>query len=287
VVPAGSFTMGSTLSEALGGNESPPHLVTFAQPFAVGKFAVTFDEWDACAADGGCNGYRPADEDWGRGRRPVINVSWGDAKAYLAWISRKTGKTYRLLSEAEREYVTRAGTTTPYWWGTSISTDQANYNGTYPNGKGPGQFRRQTVPVDSFAPNPFGLYQVHGNVWEWVQDCDHAGYDGAPTDGSAWTSGNGSAWTGGACIRRVLRGGSGPIPRSSCAPPPDGARAPPIATKAVRAFGVFASPERSARRPARSPRHERWWSLRFHRSARARSSRWTASRNATPAPRWS
>ena len=199
VVPAGSFTMGSTVSEAPGGNESPPHMVTFAQPFAVGKFAVTFDEWDACVADGGCGGYRPADQGWGRGRRPVVNVSWADARTYLAWISHKTGKTYRLLSEAEREYVTRAGTTTPYWWGTSISTDQANFDGTYPGGKGSGQLRRQTVPVDSFAPNPFGLYQVHGNVWEWVEDCDHASYDGAPADGSAWTAGE--------CIRRVLRGG--------------------------------------------------------------------------------
>ena len=130
VVPAGSFMMGSPASEEdRSPHEGPQHRVTFRPAFAVGKFAVTFDEWDACVADGGCNGYRPKDEGWGRGKRPVINVSWNDAKAYVAWLSRKTGKTYRLLSEAEREYVTRAGTTTPFWWGSSISTSQANYDG--------------------------------------------------------------------------------------------------------------------------------------------------------------
>ena len=149
---------------------------------------MTFDEWDACVADGGCNGYQPSDEGWGRGRRPVINVSWDDAKAYVAWLSNKTGKTYRLLSEAEREYVTRAGTTTPFWWGSSISTSQANYDGTNTYGSGvKGEFRHETLPVDSFQPNPWGLYQVHGNVWEWVEDCYHESYAGAPSDGSAWT----------------------------------------------------------------------------------------------------
>src|SRR5437763_1635434 len=125
VVPAGSFTRGSPTSEpGHSADEGPQHTVAIAQPFAVGRFAVTFDEWDACAADGGCNGYKPSDEGWGRGQRPVINVSWDDAKEYAAWLSRKTGRTYRLLSEAEREYVTRAGTTTPFWWGSSISASQ-------------------------------------------------------------------------------------------------------------------------------------------------------------------
>ncbi len=131
VVPAGSFTMGAPANEE--GNapdEFPQHMVTFARQFAVGRFALTFDEWEACAADGGCNGYRPADQGWGRGRRPVINVSWDDARSYVAWLSRKTDRTYRLLSEAEREYVLRAGTTTPFWWGGSIATSQANYDGT-------------------------------------------------------------------------------------------------------------------------------------------------------------
>jgi len=202
VVPAGSFIMGSPADETnRETSEGPQHQVTFARQFAVGRFAVTFEEWDACVADGGCNGYRPKDEGWGRGRRPAINVSWDDAKAYVAWLSKKTGKTYRLLSEAEREYVTRAGTTTPFWWGTSIATSQANYDGAGTYGGGPkGEVRHRTVPVDSFLPNPWGLYQVHGNVSEWVEDCWHESYDGAPSNGSSWTSGN--------CIRRVTRGGS-------------------------------------------------------------------------------
>ena len=130
VVPAGRFTMGSLANEeGRNSDEGPQHQVTFSQSFAFGRFAVTFDEWDACVADGGCNGYKPSDQGWGRGRRPVINVSWDDAKAYVAWLSRRAGKTYRLLSEAEREYVTRAGTTTPFWWGSMIDPNQANYDG--------------------------------------------------------------------------------------------------------------------------------------------------------------
>jgi len=137
VVPAGAFTMGSPASEQGRSNvEGPQRNVTFGNPFAVGKFTLTFDEWDACVADGGCNGYRPDDQGWGRGRQPVINVSSDDAKAYVAWLAKKTGKSYRLLSEAEREYVTRAGTTTPFWWGSSISTSQANYNGNFTYGNG-------------------------------------------------------------------------------------------------------------------------------------------------------
>jgi formylglycine-generating enzyme required for sulfatase activity len=202
VVPAGSFTMGSPESEKERyKDEGPQHRVTFDRQFAAGKFSVTFEEWDACVADGGCNGYRPPDE-WGHGRQPVIWVSWDNAKAYVAWLSRKTGKAYRLLSEAEREYLTRAGTTTPFWWGSSISTRQANYNGhyTYGGGGAEGESRQRTVAVDSFQPNPWSLYQVHGNVWEWTEDCYHENYNGAPTEGSAWTAGD--------CSRRVVRGGA-------------------------------------------------------------------------------
>jgi formylglycine-generating enzyme required for sulfatase activity len=189
VIPAGRFTMGSPASEQVRfDNEGPQHEVRIGAPFAVAKLTVTFDEWDACVSDGGCGGYRPDDNSWGRKRRPVIYVSWDDAKAYLAWLSHKTGKPYRLLTEAEREYVTRAGTTTPYWWGTSISKGQANYRS------------KKTVPADSFEVNPFGLYNVHGNVWEWQEDCFHDTYAGAPNDGSAWTSGS--------CEYRVLRGGA-------------------------------------------------------------------------------
>jgi formylglycine-generating enzyme required for sulfatase activity len=122
-------------------------------------------------------------------------VNWEDAKAFVEWLSRKTGKPYRLLTEAEREYVARAGTTTPYWWGSTISTSQANYDGTFED-----RWRKTTVSVRSFKANPWGLYNVHGNVWEWVEDCWHDSYQGAPNDGSAWTTGD--------CVRRVLRGGS-------------------------------------------------------------------------------
>jgi formylglycine-generating enzyme required for sulfatase activity len=198
VVPAGSFTMGSPQSEkGRTYYEGPQHRVTFSQPFAVGKYAVTFDEWDACVADGGCNGYKPSDVDWGRGKRPVVNVSWNDAQAYISWLKRKTGRDYHLLSEAQREYVTRAGTTTPFWWGATILADKANYTD---DGEVKSRYRYQTAPVDAFQPNPWGLYQVHGNVYEWTEDCWKDNYSSAPTDGSAWTSED--------CTSRVVRGGS-------------------------------------------------------------------------------
>jgi formylglycine-generating enzyme required for sulfatase activity len=202
VVPAGSFTMGSPPSETgRYDDEGPQHRVTIAKAFAVGKFEVTFAEWDACVAGGGCDGYRPGDQGWGRGRRPVINVSWKDAKAYVGWLSRKTGKRYRLLTEAEWEYAARAGTTTPFHFGATISTGQANYDGNYVYGSGrKGEYRQRTIPVGGFASNRFGLHDVHGNVREWTEDCWNKSYSGAPSNGSAWTSGE--------CARRVLRGGS-------------------------------------------------------------------------------
>ena len=222
VVPAGSFTMGSPESERVPivaawqsygitpgtlttgvalSSEGPQHKVVIAQPIAVGRFAVTFEEWDACVDDRGCNGYRPADQDWGRGSRPVINVNWNDAKAYVAWLSQKTGKKYRLLSEAEWEYIARAGTTTSFWWGSSFSTSQANYNGTHTYGGEPtGEDRQKTLPVESFSPNPWGFYQVAGNSYDWIEDCFHDDYYGAPVDGSAWLTEN--------CKGHVVRGGS-------------------------------------------------------------------------------
>ena len=196
VVPSGSFLMGSPLvGRRYDRNESPVHPVTIGYRLAVGVNEVTFDEWDACVSDGGCGGYRPDDEGWGRGRRPVINVSWLDAQAYVAWLSRRTGKGYRLLSESEWEYVARAGTTTAYWWGDYICRNRASCDVC-----GSRRDLAQTVPVGSFSANPFGLHDVHGNVHEWVEDCWNWSYDGAPADGSAWESGN--------CGRRVLRGGS-------------------------------------------------------------------------------
>jgi formylglycine-generating enzyme required for sulfatase activity len=173
VVPKGRFMMGSPPDEPQRqSNEGPQHKVTFRQPFAVGKYAVTFAEWDACVDDGGCGGYKPRDQGWGRGRRPVIFVSWEDAQAYVKWLSTKTGKNYRLLSEAEWEYMARAGTNTQFWWGTTITSEQANYDGQFKYaGSGKGLNRRQTVEVDNFQPNQWGFFQVHGNVWEWTKDC--------------------------------------------------------------------------------------------------------------------
>ena len=196
VVPAGSFMMGAPRSEeGRKDSEGPVHRVTIPEPFAVGRYEVTFREWDACVSGGGCS-HRPDDEGWGRGNRPVVRVSWEDAKEYVAWLSRKTGERYRLLSDSEWEYVARAGTTGPFHFGSTISTDQANYIGDFE-----GVYRGQTVPVGSFPANEFGLHDVHGNVGEWVEDCWHDNYIGAPSDGSAWIS-------GGDCAYRVLRGGS-------------------------------------------------------------------------------
>jgi formylglycine-generating enzyme required for sulfatase activity len=200
-VPGGSFTMGSpAIEEGHSPSEEPQHTVRIRAPLAVGKYAVTFSEWDACASAGGCNGYKPNDEGWGRGDRPVINVSWNDATAYTAWLTKKTGFGYRLLSEAEREYATRAGTAGPFWFGSVITPETANYNANFPYGGPRGEYRRKTVPVNAFSPNEWGLYQVHGNVWEWTEDCWHENYSGAPTDGSAWTAGD--------CVYRVIRGGA-------------------------------------------------------------------------------
>jgi formylglycine-generating enzyme required for sulfatase activity len=200
VIPAGEFTMGSPESEPFRGAETQ-HRVTIAAPFAVSKFAITFGEWDACVKDGGCGGYRPDDQHWGRGKRPVIDISWENAKAYVNWLSRKTGKPYRLLSEAEWEYAARAGTTTAYSTGGTISPRQANYDGSG-DGSGPSDVNRQkTIRVGSFPANGFGLHDMHGNVSEWVEDCWHDDYTAmTPTDGSAWLEEN--------CTGRVLRGGS-------------------------------------------------------------------------------
>ena len=202
VMPAGSFEMGSPSHE--GGrfdNEGPLHRVTISEPFAVGVHEVTFREWDACHRAGGCS-RNPGDNGWGRGNRPVINVSWEDAREYLRWLSGKTGEDYRLLSESEWEYAARAGTTGPFHYGSTISPAQASYNGNHTYGSGrKGRYRGRTVPVGSFSPNAFGLHDAHGNVWEWVEDCWHASYAGAPSDGRVWTS-------GGDCGTRVLRGGS-------------------------------------------------------------------------------
>ena len=201
VIPAGSFTMGSPADEPGRDTDEGPQHEVHVPSFAVGRYAVTFAEWEACVAAGGCGGYQPKDAGWGRGRRPVIRVSWEDAQAYVQWLSRETGQGYRLLSESEWEYAARAGTTTPFHTGPTITTAQANFdgNGTY-NGSLKGEYRGKTVEVGRFPANGFGLHDMHGNVWEWVEDCWHDNYSGAPEDGSTWTSGK--------CEYRVLRGGS-------------------------------------------------------------------------------
>ena len=198
VIPAGDFTMGSPPEEQNAENQ---HRVTLASPFAVSKFEITFDDWEACVSGGGCGGYLSSDNGWGRGKRPVIHMSWVNATDYVKWLSAKTGKTYSLLSEAEWEYAARAGTTTRYSFGAEIKPDQANFDGSN-DGSGPSDLNRQkTLPVGSFSPNAFGLYDMHGNVAEWVDDCWHDQYTAAaPTDGSAWLTGN--------CTGRILRGGS-------------------------------------------------------------------------------
>ena len=201
MVPAGEFTMGSPASEPeRNDDESPQRQVAIAHAFAVGKFEVTFEEWDACVAAGDCK-HNPADRGWGRGLQPVTNLSWDDAtKEYLPWLSRKTGKPYRLLTEAEWEYAARgmknASTVhTTYFWGNDIGKNRANCDGC-----GSRWDRKQTAPVGSFAANAFGLHDMHGNVWEWVQDCYKDTYAGAPTDGRATAD-------AASCLR-VLRGGS-------------------------------------------------------------------------------
>ncbi len=170
--------------------------MTIPQAFAVSKYEVTFEDWDRCVAGGGCGGYAPDDEGWGRGRQPVVNVSWEHAQEYVAWLSEQTGQTYRLPSEAEWEYVARAGSSSQYSWGNDIGIGLASCDGCG------GQWDSwQTAPVGSFEANAFGVHDMHGNVWEWVQDCWNNNYSGAQSDGSSWLSGN-------CTTERVLRGGS-------------------------------------------------------------------------------
>ena len=194
VIPAGSFIMGSPASEiGRQPDEGPQHRVTITRPFAASKFDLTFDQWDACVAYGACEAV--SDAAWGRGERPVIFVTWDGAQQYLAWLSKITGKRYRLLTELEYEYATRAGVLTAFPWGDEIGRNRANCDGC-----GSEFDDRQTAPVGSFAANGLVLYDTVGNVFKWTEDCYHDNYSGAPTDGSAWTTGD--------CSRRVARGGS-------------------------------------------------------------------------------
>jgi formylglycine-generating enzyme required for sulfatase activity len=198
-IPAGSFQMGRK-----GDTTSiPVHPVTFAHSFSLAATETTFREWDACVADGGCD-YRPADQGWGRDAQPVINVSWKDAQVYIVWLSRRMGKVCRLPSEAEWEYAARAGTETEYALPAPNGSDDIKRKnlancvncGSEWDGK-------QPAPVGRFPANAWGLRDMHGNVWEWVEDCSHESYESAPDDGRAWREEG-----GGICSMRALRGGS-------------------------------------------------------------------------------
>ena len=213
VIPVGSFRMGCTGSylgwaceedhrgrfTSIKHDELPVHDVRFRSTFALSRFEITVAEWEACVSAGGCNGYRPEDPGFHRGnvrgRSPVVNVNWDDAQAYVRWLSEQTGHEYRLPSEAEWEYAARAGTTTIFPWGDEVGIGQANCEG---DACGDGWMH--TAPVGSFPPNPFGVYDMQGNVFEWVEDCWNDNYNGAPTDGTAWLSGD--------CTQSVWRGGS-------------------------------------------------------------------------------
>ena len=192
VIPTGSFRMGCVSGKNCRSNEDPVHEVRIAS-FEMSKYEVTFEEYDAFTDATGRE--RANDWGWGRGRRPVINVSLRDAVAYTRWLSSQTGKRYRLPSEAEWEYAARAGTETQYSWGNGLGFNLANCEvcGSQWDGE-------KTAPVGSFEANGWGLYDMHGNVQEWVMDCLNESYKGAPTDGSAWTSGG--------CYERIARGGA-------------------------------------------------------------------------------
>ena len=208
VIPAGRFMMGS-VSVDRNDNEQPVHEVVIARPFTLSKYEITFEDYDRFTYPNKVN-----DEGWGRGRRPVINVSWDDATEYAAWLSEQTGKRYRLPTEAEWEYAARAGSTTKYHFGNSesklcrygnhadksLGLSQSNIPSFWNNMSCSDSVGVGTAAVGSYQPNVFGLYDMHGNVYEWVQDCRNDSYAGAPGDGSAWTSG--------ICRERVIRSGS-------------------------------------------------------------------------------
>lgn len=202
-IPAGAFTMGAAEGEhwADEREEYPRHDVTIGA-FAMGVTEVSTAQWTACLTDGGCGGYRPDGfEEW-EASRPVTFISLDDAQLYIDWLNGQVeGEPYRLPSEAEWEYAARGGTIGTFWTGRGVSAEHANFDGRRAYGSAlPSRYRRELVPVGSLPANPFGLREILGNVWEWCQDCWNVGYEGAPTDGSAWMYGD--------CEEAVLRGGA-------------------------------------------------------------------------------
>ncbi len=208
VVPAGQFTMGTNGEDGREDDEVPARVVTIAQPFALGKYEVTFDEWDACVAAKACD--KNADEAWGRGRRPAININYAQANAYVKWLSATTGKEYSLPSEAQWEYAAQAGASLGTPWGNdkARACEFASLYDTMTKAKLLFDWAAfpcvdgftETAPVGTFAANAFGLHDMLGNVWEWVADCYRPNYTNAPTEGSAVTAET--------CIKRLSRGGS-------------------------------------------------------------------------------
>jgi formylglycine-generating enzyme required for sulfatase activity len=190
-LPGGEFTMGERQA-GLGAGNSPAHPVQ-VPPLLISRTEVSFGEYDRFARASGRS--LPADQNWGRGRQPVVNVNWDDAVAYTRWLSQQTGRTYRLPSEAEWEYAARGGSDDWHWWGYALGQGNAVCLDC-----GSDWDARQPAPVGSLAANPFGLYDTAGNVMEWVQDCYNPNYQGAPADGSAWLTGD--------CEQRVVRGGA-------------------------------------------------------------------------------
>ncbi len=199
VIAAGAFVMGPASGDRARANEGPAKSITLAKSFAIATREVTFAEWDACVADGGCSAYKPSDHGWGRGEQPVVSVSFDDAIRYTTWLSAKTGHVYRLPSEAEWEYAARAGTTTVFSFGDGLSSANANYDGRYVYAGKRGRWIGRPKATASYPANAFGLYDMHGNVWEWTADCWSASLSGAPADGRP---------RGGTCAKRVLKGGA-------------------------------------------------------------------------------
>lgn len=215
VIPAGDFVMGSPANEDLRDADEGQHTVTFAREFAISKFPITWDQWEACTRDGMCEGrdmeialrsdlrgqWIQDYTDHGRGNRPVVGVSWWDAQMFVGWLNTKsTGDAYRMVTEAEFEYAARAGTATAYPWGDRPDHNYANFGKTEGLGgaaEGRDIWVDQTSPVGSFPPNNFGLYDMHGNVYQWVEDCYQADASLLPGDGSAVKDGN--------CAVRVMR----------------------------------------------------------------------------------
>lgn len=222
-VPGGTFWMGSPEKEVGRiDNESPQHRVR-VPAFYMGKYPVTQAQWYAVSLlESVQRELKPQPSRFMGDRHPVEQVSWNDAVEFCERVSRLAGKQYRLPSEAEWEYACRAGTNTPFYFGATITPDLANYDGSTSYGDGPtGLYRAQTAEVGKFLPNAFGLYDVHGNVWEWCQDVWHESYDEAPKNGSAWRE-------GGDQDRRILRGGSWAVSPASCRSAGRGRGAPTI-----------------------------------------------------------